>query len=56
MNNAISVSIAEADRLSLGMMLLDSAVAVLLIWLSTVLVEVRKGRVDAPSWSRQAFT
>lgn len=42
---------AEADCLSLDVVLLDGVVEVLLIWLRVVLLEVRKSGIHAASWS-----
>ncbi len=38
------------------MILLDDIDAVLLVWLSAVLVKVRKGGIDAADWRLQALT
>lgn len=51
MDDAINRISAEANCLSLYVVLLDSAVEVLLIWLRVVLLEVRKSGIHAASWS-----
>ena len=51
MDHAINRINAEADCLSLDVVLLDGAVEVLLIWLRVVLLEVRKSGIHAASWS-----
>ena len=51
MDHAINRINAEADCLSLHVILLNGAVEVLLTWLRVVLLEVRKGGIDAASWS-----